>query len=359
MAPIYRIDILNTSGVKQAEIVEYRRLAYTKRRNAPGECSFSINSTNEKLEYLTDNALIEIWRKNDAMDLAWYCDFYGIFRAQEVIINKVGTFTATCPGILDKLNDRIVAYPSGSTNRSYFDDRDAETILKFLANYNLTSVGTTADGRIRLATMSGITVEADDERGGVVDLWDCAEEGLLDTMYALATQQKVAFDLINTGANAWEYTYIENTDVSDSQIFAIERGNVSEIRYRKDRTNERTLAIIGGKGEGLLKEYELREGTNYNLSTNNREMYVNSGSDSIAEMWLDGDRELTAREAKDEIDFDILSTQSSYYGVDYNLHYLVTGRYNGTDYPLVVSEVSIEVPEGANREIVRARLEDV
>jgi hypothetical protein len=359
MAAVYRIDVLNTSGVKRAEIVEYRHLAYTKRRNAPGECTFTLNGDNEKIDFLTENALIEIWRKNETLGLDWYCDFYGIIRGEERVTNKVNSVTIHCPGILDKLNDRIVAYPPESTNRSYFTSINAERILNTLAKYNLTSSGTTADGRVRLATMSGVTVEADGNSGPTVDLWDCAEEVLLETMYALATQYKVAFDLVNSGPNTWEWQYITNTDVSDTQIFAIDRGNVSEIRYKKDRTNERTIAIIGGKGEGLLKEYQTREGTNYDVSTNNREVYVNSGSDSIAEQWLDGDRELVAREAKDQIEFDILSTASSYYGLHYNLNYLVTGQYNGTDYPLVVSEVSIEIPEGANREIVKARLEDV
>lgn len=358
MSAQYRIDVRTLSGTKIAEITEYQRLNYVRRRNQPGECAFTLNDLSSKIALFSDDCFIEIWRKNTNFGLNWYPDFYGIYRAEERELEKIGIFTAYAPGILDLLNDRIVAYPPRTTNRSEFTSKPAETILHTLVKYNATASGTTADGRIRLATVPGISVGTDLARGPTVAYWECAEQPLLETMYDLATQYKVAFDITNIGISSWRWDYIVNTDVSDSQVFSIARNNVRRIRYTRDRRNERTVAIIGGKGEGTLKEYDIRTGANYNVSSNNREMYVNASSaESLDETYMEGDRELSDKEARPEIEFEVMQTNSSYYGVHYNLNHLVTGQYRGTDYLLVVTEVAVSVTSIA--EEIQVTLMDV
>ena len=354
----YRIDVRDLAGTKVAEITEYTALNYVNRRNQAGECVFSLSDTSSKINLFEDNCIVEILRKSPLYDLDWYVDFYGIYRAEERTESKSGLFTANCPGILDLLNDRIVAYPPQTVNRSEFTDKPAETILHTLVKYNATSSGTTVDGRVRLATIPGISAGTDLGRGPTVDYWECAEQPLLDTMYELATKHKVAYTLTNTGTNAWRWDYVVNIDVSDSQIFSIKRGNVESITYRKDRRNERTVALVGSVGEGTLKAYDIRTGANYNVSTNNREMYVNAPSSAELDViYLEGDKELNNRLAKPEITFNVLQTNSSYYGVHYGLNYLVTGQYRGVDYPLVVSEVSVDYSTAM--ENIQVKLEDL
>lgn len=347
MSAQYRLDIKTANGVKVAEITEYQSLRYVKLRNAPGELVFTLDDANPKIALLEDDAQIEVWRRNRSRGLDWYCDFYALYRGTERVTNKVGVFTANCPGQLAKIGDRIVAYARDSVNRSYFSAKEAETILNTLAKYNLTASGSIADSRIRDATMAGVSVEADQLRGPLVVEWECSEQNLLQTMQELAEQYKVAFDLVKTGANTWQFRYIENTDVSDTQIFAKERGNVSEITYRKNRLSEGTLAIAGGKDKDDATAYRVVTGANYSAG-NNREIYVNAGSENT-DAGIDylAQKELSAQEAKDEIIFSVLQTPSSYYGLHYNLHYLVTGRYRGVDYPLVVSQVAVDFSTGA------------
>lgn len=358
MSAQYRIDLLSPAGVKLEEIIEYQSLRYVKKRNAPGELQFTLNANSPKILQIDEDAQIEVWRRNKQYGLDWYCDFYALHRSATEVTSATGVYTAICPGQLDKLNDRIVAYYSGAVNRSYFTVKPAETILNTLAVYNLTSAGTTTDSRVRLATMPGVSVETDQARGPVVALWDCAEEVLLETMQKLAAQYKVAFDLVKTGANTWEWRYIENDDVSDEQVFALERGNVRQVTLKKDRTGERTVAIVGGKGEGILKNYREVTGLNYDASSNNREMYVGAtGEDTNDELDYQGGKALFAVESKPIVDFDILQTPTSYYGLHYNINSLVTGRYKGTDYQYVVSEVSVDFSSG--KEEITVKLEDV
>lgn len=349
---------MSPAGVKLEEIIEYQSLTYVKKRNAPGELQFTLNAKSPKIAQIQQDAQIEVWRRNKQYGLDWYCDFRAIHRKYVEEASSVGTYTITAPGQLDKLNDRIVAYYSGAVNRSYFTVKSAETILNTLAVYNLTAAGTTTDSRVRLATMTGVSVEADQNRGPIVALWDCAEEVLLETMQKLAAQYKVAFDLVKTGANTWQWRYIENDDVSDEQVFALERGNVAKVTVSQDRIGERTVAIVGGKGEGIVKNYRTVTGLNYNESTNNREMYVSAtGEDTNDELDYQGGKALFAVESKPIVNFDILQTPASYYGLHYNTNSLVTGRYKSTDYQYVVSEVSVNFTTG--KEEITVKLEDV
>lgn len=360
MSADYRIDIKTAAGVKVAEIIEFQSLTYTKRRNDPGICKFTINGNNTKIDDFEDDSQIEIWRRNTAPSIAldWYCDYYGMFRGEESSNGVTPIFTAVCPGQMAKIGDRIVAYPKNTLNRSLFSIKPVETILNTLAKYNLTSSGSTADGRIRLATVTGISVETDGVSGSSVD-YACAGENLLTTMQKLAAQQQVCFDLVKTGANTWQWRFIDTIDVSDDVIFAIERDNVEKITFTRDRSKEKTVAIVGGKGEDLLRPYRERFGTNYNVSTNNREMEVNASSDSdIAILNAKGDVALKSVETIPDIQFVVKQAPNAYYGKHYNLNYQVTGRYQGTDYVQIVSEVTVSVNQDA-KESINIKLEDI
>src|SRR5690606_30648784 len=129
-----------------------------------------------------------------------------------------------------------------------------ETVMKALVTYNATSSGTTADGRIRNVATGGltITVEADGGGGNTVD-WYCAHDHLLETLQKLARIAGGDFDLIKTAATTWDFKFYDGqrgTDRSSSVIFSLDHGNMARPRYQIDRREERTVAIVGGGGEG-------------------------------------------------------------------------------------------------------------
>lgn len=354
MITLYRIDVFDSSGDRVAVIDDFLSLVYIKRRNSAGECTFTLWHNHTKLEYLADDCIIQILRNQYS---GWEIDFTGIYKAEEITVNDSGVFTAHCIGLLGMLNDRIVAYPPETVNRSVFDTKPAETVLHTLVKYNATSSGTTADGRIRLATITGLSVDTDSAGGPTIDYWECAEQNLLDAMSEICEKYKVAHTIVATSATAFEWQYVTNV-LADDQIFSVERGNVESITYRRDRRNTKTVAIIGSTGEGTLKNYDIRTSSDYDVSTNNKEMYVNTNTDDLDEIYLEGDRELLQRRTKPEIVFSVRQTDSSRYKEDFDLNYTVIGRFNDTDYTLTVSEVSISVTNDGPEEI-KAILEDV
>lgn len=357
MATEYRVDVRNSAGSRIAQIIEFTSLAYTKRRNYPGEMTIALNIRNSKIDLFTDDIVLEVYRRNKALGLAWYKDFTALHRARNIVLNQKGVFTSTAQGAMTLLSDCIVAYPSASVNRSYFVSKEVETILHTLVKYNATASGTTGDGRIRNAPIK-VSIGADSARGGIVASWDCSEENLLETMQNVATEQKVAFDVTYSGGT-FTWMYVVNTDVSSSQIFALERGNVAEITYQKDRRNERTAIIVGGSGEDLDKVYTTTTGNSYHVTTNNREAYVSgTGEDTLEERTRLGVSKLDEVKSRDKITFSVIQTPSSYYGLHYNINYLVTGLALGNTYPLVVSEASVSLEE-SGKENISVTLEDI
>ncbi len=358
MSTEHKIVLRSTASAKIGEIGNFTDLVYTKKRNDPGLCTFKLNGNDSKVSLFTDDIQVEVWRRNKALALAWYKDFEGLYRAEQQEESKSKVFTAMCPGQMCMLGDRIIAYPKGTVNRTVFTAKPVETIMHTLVKYNTTSSGSTADGRVRLATITGITMPTDGAHGSSIDWGDCAEKNLLDELQNIAAKTKTFFIFSRTGLAAWQWSWGTATDVSSKVIFALDRSNVEKITYEKDRRNEATVAIVGGKGLESTRDYYTRTGTNYS-STNDREIFVSvSDEDTVANLYARADAALKEKEAIPKITFSVIQSPNAYYGLDYDLNYIVKGRYGSTTRTLVVSEVTVAVQTG-NPEKVTTKLEDV
>ena len=99
------------SGLKVAEIDDARQLSYGRRVNAADQVAFELYGKHPKLPLLEDDMLIEVWRRVRSAGIAWHIDALGIYRAEAHSVSGDSmTFTATCPGVLDLLADRVVAW---------------------------------------------------------------------------------------------------------------------------------------------------------------------------------------------------------------------------------------------------------
>lgn len=344
----YKIRLYNTSGVLQAEIADFGRLAYTKQRNAPGISSFNLPSNHPAVSYFTDKCQVEIWRRNPSMGLDWHADFYGLYREPERRGGVVpGVFTAVAPGQMSMLAWRHVAYKAGTANRSEYSNLPAETVMKSLVTYNATSSATTGAGRIRTGSISGVTIAVEeDNTGGNTVNWSCAWAQLLETLQLLANDAGGDFDLIKTGATSWEFRWYEGqrgTDKSSTVIFSEELGNMGNPIYREKRLGEKTAIIVGGSGEGDFREVVTRTGPNYS-ATNDIEFFVDArGITTTAGLNARGDAEAQKLRARSEFDFKALQIPSTFYGVHYVLGDLVTTRspFSGAESSQVVDRVTV------------------
>lgn len=349
MAVEYRLDIKTRAGILAASLVSggrsdpgktklpFRYLSYSANVNAPGMLTFGVNGQHEVVSLLERDSQVEVWRRDAAASIDWYCDFYGLFvdeqRASPTL--EETEFTAYCVGQMDFLARAVVAYPVGVANRSKFTAAPAETILKNLVKYNATSSGTTGDGRIRNVDSWGanISLEADGADGNTLTR-DVAGRKLLDALQEIAAVGDLDFQLVKTAAQAWEFR--TDTTLGDDRtadvVFALQYGNMRDPILKRNRLGEVTVAIVAGAGEENARTYRTRTGTNYNASYNSRETFVNeSQSSSNNELDAAGDAALYDAEARDELTFDVIQTDASRYGRDYFLGDLVTARYQDVE----------------------------
>lgn len=341
----YRLDVYNASDVLQAVLTDFQSLAAVRRVNAPGVLQFTLRGDHSILSSLADKWRVELWRKPDGED--WAREMVTLYRQASWYYGDNGsTFVALCEGLISLLSWRIVAWYSGVASRSKFTGAKGETIAKTLVTYNATSSGSTAAGRLRLGTISGISVAADAAGGNTIDFF-CAFENLLKAQQALAKISGGDFDLVKTAAGAYEfrwYTGQLGTDRTATVKFALELGNMAQPEYHELHMEEATAAIVGGQGEGSARATAVRTGTGYNVNTNNIEMFVNATDvDTTSGLNARGDQKLAENQAQYQFRFKVLQVPAVRYGVQYFLGDKVTAvnPFNGTSYTQKVDAVTM------------------
>jgi hypothetical protein len=362
VAPQYRIVIRTAAGVKVADVSDFLSLAYTKQVNAPGLCQFNLNGNHAAVGLLALDGQIEVYRRDQAQDIDWYADFFGLYRGTEQT-SKAGLdlFTAFCPGQMSFLGRRHVLYAAGTANRTEFAAVAAETVMKTLVNYNAGSVATTGNSRKRTGTITGITVAADAAGGNTIS-WSCAYKNLLEQLQAIAQIAAGDFDLVRTGAQSWEFRFYEDqlgTDRSATLTFALEYGNMADPVYRLMRMDEKTVAIIGGQDTGANRAIRTRNGPDY-TSDNDIELFVDGRNDNTdAKLDARGDAALDKAAARNEFKYAVLQTPSSLYGKHYFLGDLVKAKYKTVNVTQQVYAVSVSFAGKEAKEVIGVEMRDL
>jgi hypothetical protein len=371
MTTDYRLDFYNTSNALQAVLTGnatgdaageksgFSGLAYTKQVNAPGFMIFSLRGDHELLSTLADKWQVEVWRKPDGQ--AWARDFVGIYRQPEWRYGDRSTFSGYCPGIISMLSWRHVMWKAGTASRSRFVAAKAETIMNTLVSYNACAAATIANGRIREGAIGGLTVEADGTDGNTID-WFCAYDNLLENLQKCAKVAGGDFDVVKTSSSAWQYRYYVGqlgTDRTASVKFSMNLGNMTDVQYRITRLDERTAVVVGGKGEGADRATATVTGTNYNVTTNNIENFLNATDVDTTDALTDrGDQYLDEVQAREVFTFTGREAPLSRYGVHYYLGDLVTAAnpINGTDYTAKVMQAVVSFDD-SGKEIINTLIE--
>lgn len=357
MATDYAIAIKTRAGgpkrVLTGQANGFRQLSYRKETNGVGLLMFDLDATHAAIADLQQDGQVEVWRCDIANGVAWYVDFETLFVDEERRADDDGNsiFRAICPGQADFLARAIVAWPANVDNRSLFDAEKAETILKTLVTYNATSSATTANGRLRTTDLANITVEAD-AAGGNTLTFACAQQPLLEALQDVTRIGDRDFYLVRTGAQAWQFRTKQylGTNRSATVTFALNYGNMSNPVLRRDRLDERTVAIVGGPGEEGERLFVVRTGSTYNATYNSKEMFVAATQyTTTAGLNAAGDVRLDEVRARDDLTWDVIQTPGSLYGVHYFLGDLVTGYYEGVTATKQISAVSVTYAPGNER----------
>ena len=356
MAVEYRLHVKSAAGVLQHIVTDFNQISYSKVVNAPGLLTFDVATDHNLVDDLTLDSQLEVWRADSANSIAWYCDFYALFRAERRAANSDGssTFTAYCPGQMSLLDRAIIAYPAGTANRTVFTSAKAETVANTLVKYNATSSGTTGDGRIRDVAIAGVGVEADGAAGNTID-FNCSWRYLLNSLQDVARIGGGDYDLIKTAAATWEWRWYVGqlgTDRSATVTFSLAHGNMANPILTRYDLAERTVAIVAGQGEGSDRLTAAREGGNYDADDNYAEVFVDARNyTTAAGLQGAGDNRLAELEAGDNLVFDVLQVPSTLYGSHYFLGDLVTGYYEGFTATKKIDAVTVGFSQDGREQI--------
>lgn len=350
----YRLDIYDTSGDLQFVLTDFASLHYAKRVNHPGIVQFGVYGYHSLLDSIADKWHVEVWRKPSGG--SWGREITGLYRMLSWAQSDKPVASVFCNGLMSILGWRHIAWTAGYANRSAFAAVAAETIANTLVSYNACANATIANGREREGAITGLTVEADGAAGTALD-WYCAYDNLLESLQELCKLGDGDFDVVKTSSTAWQWRWYEGqlgTDRSATVTFALGYGNMADPVYVDNRTGEKTVAIVGGQGENADRAIAVTTGTNYNVNTNNIEMFVAATDVTTTDGLTDrGNKELANTEAVKEFGFKVIQTEACKYGTHYVLGDKVTAvnPFTETTYTQKVQAVSVSFSEDGDEQI--------
>jgi hypothetical protein len=327
------------------------RLSYRRQVNAAGWFRVDVPGNAPFLSDIADRDQVQIWRRLPGLD--WAVDFEGVYRDEVVQSDELGQEVAQLsgPGALGMLSDYHVLFYADTADQTTFTATAAETILKRLVRFNATSEATTGNGRLRTIAATPISVQADAAGGETLTIRPGAYRNLLATLQRVQEVAGLDFDLIRTGANAWEFrTYAgqRGTDRRSTLVLSRELGTLRNIRYEVRRSAERTVAAVGGRGEGSARAVVLRTGATY-ATDNEAETFIDAGdATTTAALESRGDVALSELQSRPALTVEVVPTESVRYGDQLDVGDLLRLAYPriGT-IDVQVAAVSVEVEPGS------------
>jgi len=360
MAPISYIQIKDASGVRKAVFTATGRdggyngflyVTWRKRVNGTDIAEVAINAANPDAIYLVDKYQLEIWRSDPQIGLADYLSFDGIIRDDQPYTDSDNRdrLIVRAYGPNSLLARRRIAYPANEPNFTLFTAQPAETVLKRLVRYNCDpTYALLANKRDREPYTMNLTTAPDLARGNVID-WACGgRNNLLDELNKIAMIAGGDFAVKKISAGNYQFEFYPNQLGTDRTIgtnpiiFSKDRGNMSEPKLVRTRSSEKTVAIVGGRGESDTRIIRVRTGANFGVA-NDIETYVD-GRNATTNAALDdiGDQALAETKFRNVIEYDVIQQSLCYAEKDYFLGDKVTAKYSGVTTTQQVYELSFE-----------------
>jgi hypothetical protein len=319
----YIVRVKNRAGVRQYDVTDFLSLDYSKRLNDVGLLNVELPGNHAAIAALEKDGQIEVWRYDDATGATPYCDFYGLYRARDRRTprnNINGIFMLKAVSQLHFLKRSILAFPAGENLRNDFTADPAETVLKLMVQYNATSSATTGNGRTRNAGTwaANISVETDAAAGSNITK-SFAHRNLLEALQEVAVLGEVDFDLVKTGAQAWEFRVYEplGSDLTSVVKFSSTWDNLDEPSLTGNDIAEATVAIVGGLGVADARTFEVVTGPNYVAGYNDMEVFVQASNQVDGSLANAGTARLNELRARDDFRFGVLQNEAFRYGRDY------------------------------------------
>ncbi len=363
---LYQCRIYDSSGNLVGLYDDLINLTYRKVVNGIGMAVLTVRDTHPLVAQLADDLLLNIYftyRPISGGEITDQQDFVGLYRDKQIGTDQDGNvhYLLYFMGSIEVLNRNIVAYASGTNLRSQFTTRAIATISKEVVQYNCTSLATTGNGRLRNAnvvrSLDATLGSGRDPTTSTIN-YSCAYRNVLEVVQELAKlggyDFDVVFDKASYGNGLYYLQYdLLGTDKSTTIIFDINLDNVQGANLNGERLKEKTVAIVGGQGQGSARTTAIRTGTNQ-AAANDYELFIDARSNASTELNSIGDAKMYELEARTNIDIDIAPSSGYVYRRDYGLGDLVTASFAGTWVVKKINVVEVTFDQDQN---VKIRIE--
>jgi len=327
MAPEYAIYVYTAGGTLSAICTDFLAVAVNRTVNSVDIAQFDVNAVSTTAPFVVYGAIVEVYRQDIANGIGSTREFAGTVRAITTSYGQTTAITAQAVGTNAILSDRIVAYKSGVANRSQFTAVVAETVMKTLYNFNLSTSATTANGRLLDGRLTGATVATSGGLGNATSI-SCSGKNLLSTLQEIQLTAGGDFALIYTAPATWTFTWYTGQlgiDRSASVILSVETGTIAKLVLRTNRITDTTAVVVAGQGEGSARAIVTRPAS-LPTGLDLREDWVDARNQkTTAEYQQLGDIALrSAVRSRVTLQTEVLQNAALRYGRDYYLGDLVT-----------------------------------
>ena len=377
--PQYQAHFYDTSTGSTSRVAicnDFVSIYYKKQVNHAGMAVITVPEDHQLVSLLADDFLIEILvtaPKPEGYaiggvtgDVVWYIDFVGVYRDKQVATDGDGNlyYVLYFPGAIDVLSRNIIAWAAGTDRRSSWSGVAVATIAHEIVRYNCTSSATAANGRIRDASVIRTFTSLGAISGTPTVSYAAAGQNVLETLQELARIGAFDFDVLRLIISGVpnrlafiEYANQLGTDRSATCFFQIELDNLASSNMTAGRLGEKTVAIVGGQGQGSARTYTVRTGDNYSAS-NDYELFIDARSNTAAELTTIGDAKMSEMKARLSLDADVIGSQGYVYRRDYAHGDIVTVRFAGTTVSKKITAVEVKFSQDQSSNI-RVELEDL
>ncbi|MGD8500734.1 MAG: hypothetical protein PVJ86_08810 [Phycisphaerales bacterium] len=370
MAGKYELWLTDDAGVRIAQLDDVLWFSATRHISNIAPFSMGLRETFDT-SLLKPDRMVQVWRAPEGARI-------GLWRAYFIrgwhfaTLGGQETIAVSGVGPNDLLRRRIVAAYASSTQASkndYADDMMKEVVTEAFAD----GVEPTPDAGTRVVT--GFTIQADLSNGPTLSksfafgrlLWPSGGGALAEI--AKASREagtEVFFDVVVSSVSgssiAFEfrtYTGQPGMDVSDQVVFDQQRGNLKDPFLEFDYRDEVNYVYGGGRGQGAARNVQQAyDAGRYSVSRWNRcEGFANATNQTTDDSVREAARAmLELGRPKRYFGGIPVDTRGTRFGVDWDFGDLVTARYRGEEFTMIVRVVTLSVDE-TGHEAIDARLD--
>lgn len=374
----YKVRLKDQDGIVVAEFDTWVSLSFTHIVNQRGSIRFEIDGDDDRNTLFVTDGQLEVWRRNQIVDLDWYLEWEGFVRTLNTLVTQNGTrrFVAYGFSYLDLARRAEVSWPPNSGQA--VKEAIAETAMKQLVSENIGAAALATDGRAADNIMPGLSIEGDVGAGetwaGAVD-----DENLTDVLEDIALftsdDDPVDFDIVGTGDALFEFrTYAgqrgidsrkTNADGNPPVTFGLNLGNMVVPIKSENRSTIASViyAISPGTDDTRLLALAQDNSELAQSPWNRIEKSVSGGSSSNgcninAQLLALAAAELEENKFDVRLNFEVIQLRSSYYGKHYSWGDRITAEFEGEDFDKKIVDVRITVSNSAGGESIQIDFAD-